>query len=83
MEDDKLNVRLRLTVRPELDRALDEIATTLRVERATLYNMCISIGLRFLDVSLINPGGGGITKAVDQRAQATAQAIAGDIQALS
>ncbi|MBV8875530.1 MAG: hypothetical protein JO014_22735 [Metakosakonia sp.] len=71
--------RLRLSLRPELEEALTQAATALKINRNDIAVMCLSIGLRFLDVSILNPGGGGISQAVEQRLTDTASAIAGDV----
>ena len=75
-------VRLRLSLRPELEEALTQAASSLRVNRNDIAVMCLSIGLRFLDVSILNPGGGGISQAVDERLEEVAGATSQDIASL-
>lgn len=61
-------VRMRLSIRPTLDKRLEVASDVLDVDRNALATLCFSLGLRMLEISVINPMSTGIQVAMDQTA---------------
>lgn len=69
--------RLRYSVSDEQWALIEQGAKVLGVDPKLMMQLCMSIGLRFLDMSIIHPMSSGIAKAVDDRAaQGTATIMA-------
>lgn len=69
--------RLRYSVSDEQWALIEDAAKALHLDPKTVLQLTTSLGLRFLDMSLIHPLGGGIGKAIDDRLdQGTAAVLA-------
>lgn len=74
--------RLRYNVADEQWNLIQEGAKILGVEPKLLLQLSTSIGLRFLDFSIIHPINVGIAKAIDEQSTGAATAMLGEFSRL-
>jgi hypothetical protein len=70
--------RLRCSISEEQWAFIEEVAKVFSVDPKIVLGFSTSIGLRFLDLSLVHPLT-GLVKALDERADQTTAAILADV----
>lgn len=71
---DERAVRIRVSVTPSLIRRVERISAAIAVSQPQVLTMCLALGARFIDLSVVKPLDSSIKAAVDARASAEALA---------
>ncbi len=70
--------RLRYSIPDEQWKLIEELAKVFSLDTKTVLAFSTSIGLRFLDMSLVHPLA-GLGGAIDERADLTAETVLADV----
>ena len=66
-------LRIRVSLTPELRRRIDDASAALGVGEPHVVAFALAMGLRFLDVTLVNPVTAQMQAVVDERVNTEAQ----------
>ena len=59
--------RVRVSLSPALRERIDRVSAVLAVPDSQVISLALAMGLRMLDMTLVNPISAGINQAVDER----------------